>query len=85
MLKLYIYGYMNRVRSSRGLERETHGNLEVIWLLRKLTPDHKTIARFRQYNAAGLKNVFRDFVLLCAGMGLYGKELIAIDGNKFPA
>ena len=85
LLKLYIYGYMNRVRSSRNLERESHRNLEVIWLLRKLTPDHKTIARFRQQNPKALKNVFRDFVRLCSGLGLYGKELIAVDGSKFKA
>jgi transposase len=85
LLKLYLYGYMNRVRSSRRLETETKRNLEVIWLMRKLTPDHKTIARFRHDNAPALKNVFRNFVKLCMGLGLYGKELIAIDGSKFKA
>jgi transposase len=85
LLKLYIYGYMNRVRSSRRLEAETKRNLEVIWLMRKLTPDHKTIARFRQNNASALKNVFRDFVKLSLRLGLYGKELVAIDGSKFKA
>ena len=85
LLKLYIYGYMNRVRSSRNLERESHRNLEVIWLLKKLTPDHKTIARFRQQNPKALKNMFRDFVRLCSGLGLYGKELIAVGGSKFKA
>jgi len=83
LLKLYIYGYMNRVRSSRRLEAETKRNLEVIWLLHKLTPDHKTIASFRHDNAAALKNVFRDFVKLCMKLGLYGKELIAIDGRFY--
>lgn len=85
LLKLYIYGYMNRIRSSRRLETETKRNLEVIWLLGKLSPDHKTIARFRHDNAAALKNVFRDFVKLCIGLGLYGRELAAIDGSKFKA
>ncbi len=85
LLKLYIYGYMNRVRSSRKLEAETKRNLEVIWLLRGLTPDHKTISRFRQNNPQALKNVFRDFVQLCDKLNLFGKELIAIDGSKFKA
>jgi hypothetical protein len=76
---------MNRVRSSRRLETETKRNLEMIWLMRKLTPDHKTIARFRQENAGALKNVFRDFVKLCMKLNLYGKELVAIDGSKFKA
>jgi transposase len=85
MLKLYLYGYMNRVRSSRRLEVETKRNLEAIWLLRKLSPDHKTIARFRHDNSSALKNVFKDFVQLCIKLNLYGKELVAIDGSKFPA
>lgn len=85
LLKLYMYGYMNRTRSSRRLETETKRNLEVIWLMRKLSPDHKTIARFRRDNADALKNVFKDFVRLCARLGLYGKELVAIDGSKFKA
>lgn len=85
LLKLYLYGYMNRIRSSRRLEAETKRNLEVIWLLCKLSPDHKTIARFRHDNTVALKNVFRDFVKLCMRLGLYGKELVAIDGSKFKA
>ena len=85
MLKLYIYGYMNRVRSSRRLEAETVRNLEVIWLIGKLRPDHKTIARFRHDNPEALKQVFRQFVKLCVGLGLYGRELVAIDGSKFKA
>ena len=79
MLKLYIYGYMNRSRSSRRLEIETKRNVEVIWLLRKLSPDHKTISKFRKDNRKVLKNVFRDFVKLCMELGLYGKELIAVN------
>ena len=85
MLKLYIYGYMNRSRSSRRLEIETKRNVEVIWLLRKLSPDHKTISKFRKDNRKVLKNVFRDFVKLCMELGLYGKELIAVDGSRFQA
>ena len=73
------------MRSSRRLETETKRNLEVIWLLKKLSPDHKTIARFRQDNSTALKNVFRDFVKLCMKLDLYGKELVAIDGSKFKA
>ena len=85
LLKLYVYGYMNRIRSSRRLEAETKRNLEVIWLLVKLSPDHKTIARFRHDNGTALKNVFRDFVRLCLQLDLYGRELAAIDGSKFKA
>ena len=65
ILKLYIYGYMNRIRSSRCLEKESKVTLEVIWLMRRLSPDHKTIANFRKDNGKALKNVFRDFVKLC--------------------
>jgi transposase len=85
ILKLYVYGYMNRIRSSRRLETESKRNLELFWLLRKLSPDHKTISRFRQINFKALKNVFRDFVKLCEKLNLYGKELVAIDGSKFKA
>jgi transposase len=85
LLKLYVYGYMNRIRSSRRLEAETKRNLEVMWLLCRLSPDHKTIARFRHNNTTALKNVFRHFVKFCMQLGLYGKELVAIDGSKFKA
>lgn len=85
ILKLYIYGYLNQVRSSRKLERETHRNIEVIWLLRKLQPDFKTISDFRRDNSRSLKKVFRQFAMLCNGWGLYGNELVAIDGSKFKA
>ena len=85
ILKLYIYGYLNRVRSSRRLETESKRNLEVMWLLGKLSPDHKTIAKFRSSNSKALKNVFIDFVKLCAKFDLYGKELASIDGSKFKA
>ena len=83
MLKLYIYGYLNRVRSSRRLEKEAHRNLEVIWLLRKLRPDFKTIADFRKDNYESIKKVCRDFTLLCKKLNLFDRQLIAIDGSKF--
>ena len=85
LLKLYIYGYLNRVRSSRRLEAETHRNLEVIWLLRRLTPDFKTIADFRRDNRQAFRQVFRAFVRLCRKLDLYGRELIAIDGTRIKA
>lgn len=85
LLKLYIYGYFNRIRSSRKLEIETQRNIEVMWLLKRLSPDHKTISRFRKDNPIGLKNVFRKFVQVCNELDLYGKELIVIDGSKFKA
>jgi len=85
MLKLFVYGCLNRIRSSRRLEAESKRNLEVLWLLHKLSPDHKTIAEFRKHNPKALKNVFRSFVQLCMKLGLYGKELAAIDGSKFKA
>ncbi|WP_286693478.1 transposase [Paracoccus sp. SCN 68-21] len=70
LLKLYIYGYLNRVRSSRRLEVETRRNLEVIWLLRRLTPDFKTIADFRRDNRTAFRQVFREFVVLCRELDL---------------
>ena len=85
MLKLYIYGYFNKIRSSRRLETESGRNVEVMWLLRKLRPDHKTIANFRKENGKGLKKVFRNFVEVCKKLDLYGKELAGIDGSKFRA
>ena len=85
LLKLYVYGCMNRIRSSRRLEAENKRNLEVLWLLRKLSPDHKTICDFRRDNPKALKNVFGDFVKLCIRLDLYGKEPTAIDGSKFKA
>ena len=85
LLKLYVYGYLNRVRSSRRLERETQRNVEVMWLLKKLTPDHKTIADFRKDNAAALRQVCREFTGLCKALELFGGELVAIDGSKFLA
>ena len=85
LLKLYIYGYLNRVRSSRRLEAETHRNIEVIWLLRHLKPDFKTIADFRRDNRDAFKPVFREFVLLCRQLDLFGRELLAVDGTRIKA
>jgi transposase len=85
MLKLYIYGYLNKIRSSRKLEHETQRNIELMWLLRKLTPDFKTIADFRKDNPQALKHVCREFTILCKKLDLFGRELIAIDGSKFKA
>ncbi|MGA2876733.1 MAG: IS1182 family transposase [Nitrososphaerales archaeon] len=85
LLKLYVYGYLNQVRSSRKLERECHRNLEVMWLMRKLTPDFKTIADFRRDNIDCVKGVFKEFVKVCMGLDLYGAKLVAVDGVKFKA
>ena len=85
LLKLYIYGYMNAVRSSRKLEKETYRNIEVMWLLRKIQPDFKTIADFRKENKSKLKKIFKDFALLCKELELYGENLIAVDGTKIKA
>jgi len=85
LLRLYIYGYLYRFRSSRKLEREAHRNLELMWLLRKLTPDFKTIADFRRANTQALTAVCRAFTLLCRELDLFGAELVAVDGSKFRA
>jgi transposase len=85
LLKLYIYGYLNQVRTSRKLEHECHRNIEVIYLMKKLTPDFKTIADFRKDNVDCIKGVFREFVKFCMGLDLYGAKLIAIDGVKLKA
>jgi transposase len=85
LLKLYIYGYLNRVRSSRRLEAECHRNIEVIWLLRTLKPDFRTIADFRADNRAAFKSVFRRFTLLCKRLDLFGRELLAVDGTRIKA
>ena len=85
LLKLYLYGYLNHVRSSRRLERETYRNLEVIWLMEKLQPSYKTIASFRAHNAKALKSANRDFVLLCQELDLFGQEVVGIDGSFFRA
>jgi transposase len=85
LLKLYIYGYLNRVQSSRRLEREAARNVEVMWLLGRLAPDHKTIADFRKDNGLALRKVCARFVELCREMGLLAAASVAIDGSKFKA
>jgi transposase len=85
LLKLYIYGYLNRVQSSRRLEREAGRNVEVMWLLGRLAPDHKTIADFRKDNGGAIKKVCTRFIELCRRMGLLTKSSVAIDGSKFKA
>ena len=84
-MKLYIYGYLNRVQSSRRLEREAGRNLELLWLLGRLAPDHKTIANFRKDNGSALRQVCAQFVELCGRMGLLTKASVVIDGSKFKA
>ena len=85
LLKLYLYGYLQRIRSSRRLEAEAGRNLELIWLLRGVRPDFKTIADFRKDNREVFKKLFKEFNLLCRKLDLFGAELIAIDGAKFKA
>ena len=85
LLKIYVYGYLNRIQSSRRLERETHRNLELIWLTGRLTPDFKTIADFRKDNAKAIGNVCREFIVLCRQLDLFCEAIVAIDGSKFKA
>ena len=85
LCKLYLYGGLYHTRSSRKLERQCQVNLEVIWLMKALTPDYKTIADFRKDNVQCIKALFKEFVKLCMGLGLYGGELIGTDGSKFKA
>ena len=85
LLKLYIYGYLNRIQSSRRLEREAQRNVELMWLTSRLTPDFKTIANFRKDNGKAIRGVCRQFVALCHQLGLFEETLVAIDGSKFKA
>ena len=85
LLKIYIYGYLNRVQSSRRLEREAQRNIELMWLTGRLAPDFKTIADFRKDNGAAIRQVCREFVLLCRRLDLFSQALVAIDGSKFKA
>jgi len=85
MLKIYIYGYLNRIQSSRRLERETQRNVEVIWLTGRLSPDFKTIADFRKDNGKAIRRVCREFVVLCRSLNLFSEAIVAIDGSKFKA
>jgi len=85
LLKLYIYSYLYRLRSSRRLGQATHRNVELMWLLKKLRPDPKTIADFRKNNLKPLRQVCREFTVLCKQLDLFAGELVAIDGSKFKA
>lgn len=85
LLKLYIYGYLNRIQSSRHLERECQRNVELMWLTGQLAPDFKTIADFRKDNAQGIRNACRHFVMLCRELKLLTQAVVAIDGSKFKA
>src|SRR5215831_14821373 len=85
LLKIYIYGYLNRVQSSRRLERECQRNLELLWLTGRLAPDFKTIADFRRDSGKGIRNVCRRFVELCRDLKLFSQAEVAIDGSKFKA
>jgi transposase len=85
LLKLYIYGYLNRIQSSRRLEREAQRNVELMWLTRRLAPDFKTIANFRKDNGKAIRNVCRQFVVLCQQLDLFSDAVVAIDGSKFKA
>lgn len=85
LLKLYIYGYLNRIQSSRRLEREAQRNVELMWLTERLTPDFKTIADFRRDNGKAIRNVCRQFIVLCRKLDLFAESIIAIDGSKFKA
>lgn len=85
LLKLYIYGYLNRIQSSRRLEREAQRNVELMWLAERLRPDFKTIADFRRDNGQAIRNVCRQFILLCRELDLFAESIIAIDGSKFKA
>jgi transposase len=85
LLRIYIYGYLNRVQSSRRLENEAQRNVELMWLTGRLAPDHKTIADFRKDNGKAIRSVCRQFVVLCQQLGLFSEALVAIDGSKFKA
>src|SRR5205809_6917517 len=85
LLKIYLYGYLNRLQSSRRLERETRRNIELMWLTGRLSPDFKTIADFRKDNGEAIRAVCRQFIVLCRRLALFGQAVAAIDGSKFKA
>lgn len=85
LLKIYIYGYLNRIQSSRRLERETQRNIGLMWLTGLLSPDFKTIADFRRNNGKAIRNVCSQFIVLCRNLDLFSKSIVAIDGSKFKA
>src|SRR6267378_760931 len=85
LLKIYLYGYLNRLQSSRRLEREAQRNIELMWLTGRLAPDFKTIADFRKDNGAAIRGVCREFISLCRQLDLFSQSIVAIDGSKFKA
>ena len=85
LLKIYVYGYLNRIQSSRRLELEAGRNVEVMWLTGRLAPDFKTIADFRRDNSKAIRKVCSQFVMLCRHVGLLSGDVVAIDGSKFKA
>ena len=85
MLKLYVYGYLNRIPSSRRLEREAQRNIELVWLTGRLAPDFKTVADFRRDNGSAIRAVCRQFVMLCRKLNLFSEAVVAVDGSKFKA
>lgn len=85
LLKIYLYGYLNRIQSSRRLEREAQRNVELMWLTERLAPDFKTIADFRKNNGKAIQATCRDFVMICRRLGLFSHSVMAIDGSKFKA
>jgi transposase len=85
LLKLYVYGYLNRIQSSRRLERETQRNVELMWLIGRLTPDFKTISNFRKDNGKAIRKVCSQFIVICKNLNLFADTLITIDGSKFKA
>jgi transposase len=85
LLKIYVYGYLNRVQSSRRLERECQRNIELVWLTGRLMPDFKTIADFRKENGEAIRRVCREFVVVCRRLELFSEASVAIDGSKFKA
>ena len=85
LLKLYVYGYLNRIPSSRRLEREAQRNVELMWLIERLAPDFKTIADFRKDNGKAIRGVCREFIAVCRRLDLFAQAIVAIDGSKFKA
>ena len=83
LLKLYVYAYLNRIQSSRRIEREALRNVELMWLTERLSPDHKTIADFRKDNGQAIRGVCREFVVLCRRLNLFTQAQVVIDGSKF--
>jgi transposase len=85
LLKIYLYGYLNRIQSSRRLERETQRNIELMWLIGRLMPDFKTIANFRKDNGPAIRGVCQQFIVLCRQLNLFSLAVVAVDGSKFKA